>query len=128
METLFKVAKSNKLVADVAKELEGLWIANGSPDTPEGPVTSVKGFVPSYIEDEELEGLSPERQAEYADVYNKALDLLIEMTGAWNAGGNTWHTYHDQGSESWQNYHDQAWEVVMNFVANQMWDRFCESL
>lgn len=134
METLIKIAKENPLISDVAEDIEALWIKLGSPTEPDGPDTSVHGSVPAWLDPDELEGLSEEEAIVQAARYNKALEQLLELTGIWNAGGNTWHKKWNRGgyrgaeADAWDEFMEESWDLALNHVANILWDRFCDSM
>ncbi len=128
METQFEVALQNDLISPAVEEIHGLWKQLGKPYPPDGPDTSVHGTVPAWLEPHELEGLSEEAASFEASRYNLALEQLLELTGIWNAGGNTWHTKWERGADQWVEYVGKSWDIVLNYISNELWDRFCESM
>lgn len=131
MENLFKVAKQNRLIADIAKELEGLWQDHGRPEEPDGPNTSFRSTVPAWLDEQDLDDMAEmseeEKEIQIAR-YNGALEALLELTGIWSAGGDQWNTKWECGSTEWQDYREKSYELVLTFVADVMWDRFCETM
>ena len=136
METLIKIAKENPLISDVAEDIEALWIKLGSPTEPDGPVTSVHGSVPSWLEKDNtcFDGLSENEINFLVQEYNNALEMLLELTGIWNAGGDTWHKKWNRGgyrgaeADAWDEFMEESWDLALNHVANILWDRFCDSM
>ena len=130
METLFQVARNNRLISDVAEEIENYWQGLGAPKPPDGPSTSVKGFVPQWLTEDEFDAddMTPFEIESAVMRYNHALEQLLLLTGIWNVGGNQWNTTWEQGTDAWQTYKNGSWDIACEFVANRLWDRFCAGL
>jgi hypothetical protein len=128
MENLFSNAKANPLIRGTASDLEELWTSLGKPSMPEGPSTDVRGTVPSFISGRDLEGINGTDAETQAARYNEALELLLELTGIWNVGGNSWTTRWEQGSQAWQAYTEKSWDMALDHISNNLWDDFCDSM
>ena len=128
MNDLFNNAKVNPLIGGIASELENLWISLGKPEIPDGPSTDVRGTVPSFISDRELEGLNHAEAEKQATRYNVALELLLELTGIWNSGGDVWMTRWEKGTEQWEEYKERSWDMALAHISNNLWDDFCDSM
>ena len=124
----FTDAKRNALIADVAEEIHDLYLTLGSPEEPTGPSTRVKGFIPGWIDADEIDGLGGDEAEEQVDRYNNAMQQLLELTGIWYAGGNTWYTHWERGTDDWEEFVLGSQEIAYDFIANVLWDRFCDSL
>ena len=129
MKEQFAMAKKHPLIYDVAEEIEELWKKYGWPDAHSdncGMSTGVHGTVPQFIdEDENFFEYTPENEIEFlVQEYNNALEMLLELTGIWNVGGNTWHTYYYKSADR-QDYEEEASRVALDFIHSTMWDRFC---
>ena len=132
MEEQFALAKKHPLISDVAEEIEEVWKRYGCPEENEdswGLPTGVHGSVPSWLEKDNtcFDGLSENEIDFLVQEYNNALEMLLELTGIWNAGGDTWHTYYYK-SDIRQEYEEKAYDIALDFISYIMWDRFCSML
>lgn len=126
MEGPFVEAKKNPLITDVAEELEEVWKSCGCPAEGSGMSTGVRGTIPPWLEEDDdcFEGV-PENEIKFlVQEYNNALEMLLELTGIWNVGGNTWNTYYFK-AEDRKEYEEKAWEIALDFLHLTMWNRFC---
>lgn len=128
MKTLIKIARNNPLIADVAEEIEALWISLGKPESPGGPSTDVRGWVPAWLVPGDLEGMEEAEATVQVARYNNALEQLLDLTGIWNAGGDVWLTTWNKGTDQWENYTAGSWELALDHIAKKLWDDFCDTL
>lgn len=128
-EEQIQEALANKLITQAVREIHDVWIELGRPTEPaDNPHTSVKGQVMTWLESYDIPDM-PEDEADIlAGQYNKAQRQLLELTGIWYAGGESWHTYWNKGSAGWEEYKERSREIADNWINNRLWDVFCASL
>lgn len=128
-EEQFAAAFENKLIARPAREIHALWVELGRPDEPtEGPYTSVHGHVMTWIEADEFPDATGEEAEQWAIDYNRAQRDLLELTGIWYVGGESWHTHRTKGSDAWEKFTEDAAEIANDWINYRLWDVFCASL
>lgn len=126
MQNLFNEALNNHLIQPIAEDIYALWLSSGSPEPPDGPSTDFRG-APRFLSTDELEGYSPDAAEQAAERYNSALEQLLALSDIRHIGSQLWNTSWNPGTPEWQAYREQSLNLAYEFVANHLWDRFCDN-
>lgn len=122
MEQVIKKAMSVGLINEPATEIWELWNKLGRPESPGGPSTETKvpvTFLPDYTDD-----LTPEQVEEF----NDAMVTLLETTGRRYVGSGIWYSDWELGTDAWIDYQNGTMDIALDFISQDMWDRYCDSL